>query len=39
MAKAISPEAIRLARMDAAAHIADPLFVEVPLVRCRWYGC
>src|SRR5205807_9655904 len=24
-------EAIRLARMDAATHIADPLFVDVPL--------
>jgi gamma-glutamyltranspeptidase/glutathione hydrolase len=24
-------EAIRLARMDAAAHVADPLFVNVPL--------
>ncbi|HEX9245630.1 MAG TPA: gamma-glutamyltransferase family protein [bacterium] len=29
---ALVAEAIRLARMDAAAHVADPLFVEVPLV-------
>ncbi|HLW59123.1 MAG TPA: gamma-glutamyltransferase family protein [bacterium] len=28
---AVVAEAIRLARMDAAAHVADPLFVEVPL--------
>ena len=28
---AVLAEAIRLARMDSAAHVADPLFVEVPL--------
>jgi gamma-glutamyltranspeptidase/glutathione hydrolase len=28
---AVTAEAIRLARMDAATHVADPAFVEVPL--------
>jgi gamma-glutamyltranspeptidase/glutathione hydrolase len=28
---ALVAEAIRLARMDAAAHVGDPLFVDVPL--------
>lgn len=28
---ALAAEAIRLARMDAATHVADPRFVEVPL--------
>lgn len=28
---ALAAEAIRLARMDAATHVADPLFVEVPI--------
>jgi gamma-glutamyltranspeptidase/glutathione hydrolase len=30
---ALTAEAIRLARMDAATHVADPAFVDVPL---RW---
>ena len=28
---ALAAEAIRLARLDAAAHVADPLFVDVPI--------
>ena len=30
---ALTAEAIRLARMDAAAHVADPEIVDVPLAR------